>query len=122
MGYLTPPERFKRLPGLTHWGRGLPPLSEAVPAMEAWFRTPVGREHDLPTVTGEQSSHHLTNRVIVLRHQDGRDLRRALAPGRAPAGPGAGRVGGVGCQPAATRFSWPSAPRLDLCQGGAPPG
>ncbi|UTA46436.1 class I SAM-dependent methyltransferase [Simiduia sp. 21SJ11W-1] len=44
MSYLTPPERFKRLPGLTHWGRGLPPLSEAVPAMEAWFRTPVGRE------------------------------------------------------------------------------
>ncbi|MDN3640017.1 methyltransferase domain-containing protein [Simiduia curdlanivorans] len=44
MGYLTPPERFKRLPRLSHWGRGLPPLSEAVPAMEAWFRTPVGRE------------------------------------------------------------------------------
>ncbi|MBB3168612.1 class I SAM-dependent methyltransferase [Simiduia aestuariiviva] len=44
MSYLTPPERFKRLPGLTHWGRGLPPLSEAVPAMEAWFRTPVGQE------------------------------------------------------------------------------
>lgn len=44
MAYLTPPERFKRLPGLTHWGRGLPPLGEAVPAMERWFRTPAGRE------------------------------------------------------------------------------
>lgn len=44
MSYLTPPERFKRLPGLTHWGRGLPPLGDAVPAMEGWFRTPAGRE------------------------------------------------------------------------------
>lgn len=44
MAHLTPPKRFKRLPGITHWGRGLPPLSDAVPAMERWFRTPVGRE------------------------------------------------------------------------------
>lgn len=44
MTRFTPPDRFKRLPGLTHWGRGLPPLAEAIPAMEQWFKTPVGRE------------------------------------------------------------------------------